>query len=263
MFLQRALDFAIVFKIFSELKMTAIQHKIIKPAVFLFVVIALSSAVISRNAIWENRLRLWKNVVERSPEKARGRYNLGNAFTAFNMFDDAMMEYQIAVNIDPYFFHGNVHGALGIVYVRKGLLDEAYNQFQTALQMNPHSARPHYGLGIIHEQRGSLDEAIREYKLAAAIEPNYAEPYAALGIAYGKKDMLAEARNALENAVDLKPETAYPHYNLAVTLDRLGDGKHAILHYKEFLRLASGNDKSPAIQFSKKRVAELEGYMLE
>lgn len=241
--------------------MTAIPHKIIKPVVFLFAVIALSSAAILRNAIWENRLTLWKNVVERSPEKARGRYNLGNAFTAFNMFDDAMREYQIAVNIDPSFFHGNIHGALGIVYVRKGLLDEALNEFQTALQMNPHSARPHYGLGIIHEQRGNIDEAIREYKLAAAIEPNYAEPYAALGIAYGKKDMLIEARDALENAVDLKPDTAYPHYNLAVTLDRLGHDKHATLHYKEFLRLASGNDKSPAIQFSRNRIIELEAYI--
>ncbi|MBI5892990.1 MAG: tetratricopeptide repeat protein [Deltaproteobacteria bacterium] len=241
--------------------MPAIPHKIIKPAVFLFAVIALSSAAILRNAIWENRLTLWKNVVERSPEKARGRYNLGNAFTAFNMFDHAMREYQIAVNIDQSFFHGNVHGALGIVYVRKGLLDKALNEFQTALQMNPHSARPHYGLGIIYENKGSLDEAIREYKLAAAIEPNYAEPYAALGIAYGKKDMFIEARDALENAVNLKPEIPYSHYNLAVTVDRLGDYKYAILHYKEFLRLASSNDKSPAIQFSKKRIAELEGYM--
>lgn len=76
-----------------------------------------------------------------------------------------------------------------------------------------------------------------------------------------KRICYIEAKNALEKAVQLSHENVYPHYNLAVTLDRLDDYKYAILHYREFLRLVSSNNKGPAIQFSKNRIVELEEYM--
>ncbi len=241
---------------------TAYNQKI-KLAAFLIILASFSAAAILRNPVWENRLTLWKHVAERSPEKVRGHYNLGNAFTAFNMYEDAIREYQIAIDINPYFFHGNVHGAIGIVYVKKGLLDKAFDEFQTALKINPHSARPHYGLGIIYEQKGNLNEAVSEYNIATAIEPDYSEPYAALGILYGKKDMLREAKYALERAVQLYPEDAHQHYNLAVILDRLGDFRYAILHYREFLERGSKKDNGLYVRFSRNRIIELERYIQE
>jgi len=234
--------------------------RITKISFFIIVIALVSFATILRNPVWESRLSLWKNVVKRSPVKVRGHYNLGNAFAVLNMQDDAIREYLDALKIESSFFHGNVHSALGIAYVRKGLLDEAFNEFQTALTLAPSSAKPHYGLGIIYENRGNLDGAIKEYKTAIELEPSYEEPYAALGVAYGKKDMLIEARDALKTAVNLKSEIAYPHYNLARTLDRLGDYKNAVIHYREFLNLVPRGDESFAVQISKRRILELEGY---
>jgi len=50
---------------------------------------------------------------------------------------------------------------------------------------------------------------------------------------------LAQAQ--YEEAVRVQPTMAEAHYNLALTLDRLGDREHAKPHYMEAANLAPGN----------------------
>lgn len=50
-----------------------------------------------------------------------------------------------------------------------------------------------------------------------------------------------QAKVQYEAAVQVQPTLAEAHYNLALTLDRLGDREHAKPHYMEAANLAPGN----------------------
>jgi Tfp pilus assembly protein PilF len=50
-----------------------------------------------------------------------------------------------------------------------------------------------------------------------------------------------QAKAQYEAAIKVQPELAEAHYDLALTLERLGNKKEATAHYKEAANLAPGN----------------------
>ncbi|MFM8551245.1 MAG: tetratricopeptide repeat protein [Nitrospiraceae bacterium] len=50
-----------------------------------------------------------------------------------------------------------------------------------------------------------------------------------------------QAKQQYEAAIKIQPDLAEAHYNLALSLERLGNKKDATAHYKEAANLAPGN----------------------
>ncbi|MFQ6084686.1 MAG: tetratricopeptide repeat protein [Candidatus Bathyarchaeia archaeon] len=76
-------------------------------------------------------------------------------------------------------------------------------------------ADDHLKLAHEYTRKGMLDEAIEEYKRAIEIDPKFAYSYLNLGVAYGSKGMIKEAISELETAVRLNPRYGKAHANLA------------------------------------------------
>jgi tetratricopeptide (TPR) repeat protein len=62
---------------------------------------------------------------------------------------------------------------LGLVFLRQGRLDDALVQYEKALEIGPHSFSAHYNLGVVLGQKGQLNEAIREFKEALRLQPDF------------------------------------------------------------------------------------------
>jgi tetratricopeptide (TPR) repeat protein len=65
------------------------------------VVLILTGATYARNRVWGDEVTLWQDVVKKSPRKARGDNNLGNAYRSLGNFDEAIKQYQFALQLDP------------------------------------------------------------------------------------------------------------------------------------------------------------------
>jgi tetratricopeptide (TPR) repeat protein len=63
------------------------------------------------------------------------------------------------------------HDDLGAALRDKGRVDEAITQYQMALQINPNYAEAHYNLGIALVQKGKAAEASSHYQEAVRIQP--------------------------------------------------------------------------------------------
>ena len=65
------------------------------------IIIALLIASYERNTIWKDDLILLEDVVNKSPNKARGYNNLGITFANIGQYDLAIKHYNKAVDVNP------------------------------------------------------------------------------------------------------------------------------------------------------------------
>ncbi|MGD0886384.1 MAG: tetratricopeptide repeat protein, partial [Thermodesulfovibrionales bacterium] len=203
--------------------------KIIIPSCVV-IAITLASATYARNIVWQSEVALYRDVVRGSPLKARGHNDLGNAYMDQNRLDEAVQEFITALKLNPDY--AMAHYNLGNAYMDQNRLDEAVQEFITALKLNPDDATAYYNLGNAYGKLNRLDEAIIEYKAALSMKPDYTDVYNNLGVAYLTQNRLDEAIHEFITALKLNPDDADAHYNLGAAYlkqDRLDEAIHEFI----------------------------------
>jgi Flp pilus assembly protein TadD len=107
------------------------------------------------------------------------------------------------------------HSNLGSILLEKGKLDDAIIQFQEALRIDPRPSTMHNDLGVALDQKGSLDAAIAEYQKALQLDPDNAKAHNNIGQAYLRKGNPGQALSHYQRALQLEPEGPSPKNNLA------------------------------------------------
>ncbi|SPQ00551.1 Tetratricopeptide TPR_1 repeat-containing protein [Candidatus Sulfobium mesophilum] len=186
------------------------------------IIAILTGAAYARNTQWKDEVRLWEDVVKKSPSKVRPRSNLGYFYGKQGRLEDAVREYQIALRIDPDDFQ--VHDNLGVIYKVEGRIEEAIREYRTALRLKPEDAMAYYNLGNIFREQGNFEEAIKQYQTAIRLEPEIevAVLHNNLGIAYIGLGNLKEAEREFRIAIGLDPDYEAAGRNLEMLLRGTG-----------------------------------------
>jgi hypothetical protein len=124
----------------------------------------------TRNTLWQDEIRLWEDVVSKSPHKARAHLNLGLANEKSERYGEAIKEYREATRLDPGL--AVAHNNLGVIYEKLGRYGDAEREYLTALRIRPGYALAHNNLGVVYEKLGRYDEAVREFKTAIGLKPH-------------------------------------------------------------------------------------------
>ena len=169
-----------------------------------WITIVLSGAAFARNMVWQDEVRLWKDIAMKSPNKPRVHYNLGFAFQARNMPDKAMEQYLIAVKLRPDY--AVAHNNLGIVYQALNMPVKAMEQYLIAIKIKPDFADAHNNLGVICEDINMSDEAVKQFLIALKLRPDLADAHFNLGFVYYKMGQVENARRELTEGLKIKPE---------------------------------------------------------
>jgi tetratricopeptide (TPR) repeat protein len=202
----------------------------------------LGTASWQRTWAYESQETLWTDTLAGNPNSFMGHCSLGVALFEKGQVDDAVAQYEKALEINPNYVAA--HYNLGNALFRKGQLDEAIAQFQKALEINPKDAEAHINLGNALLQKEQLDEAVGQFQKAVEINPNDAEARYDLGNALFQKGQLDEAVAQFQKALAIDPNSFATHYNLGVALFQKGQLDEAITQFQEVLRLKP--DFSPA-----------------
>ena len=98
---------------------------------------------------------------------------LGWTLSFQGQYEDAIEECKKAIAVDPDF--GNPYNDIGAYLINLGKLDEAIPWLEKAMQAGRYEAYhyPHCNLGRVYLAKGMLKKALEEFEKALAIEPNY------------------------------------------------------------------------------------------
>lgn len=119
------------------------------------------------------------------------------------------------------------HNARGIELADRGWLDEAINEFQKAIELDPLSAHAHDNLGTVLAEKGRLFDALLEYLEAVRVDPESPSGHhylASFLASHGQELALTEYNRTLE----LDYEFPDAHLNLGLALSERGDLNGAI-----------------------------------
>lgn len=211
------------------------------------IIVSLGTATYHRNKTWQDPITLWSDVVSKSPGEIRGYNNLGNAYDSKGLIDEAIAQYQTALNIehDSYrpelnYYYGEIHYNLASAYQHKGFEEKALKHYLKALFLKPNNRDAYNNIGVIYFNKGSFDKAIESYKKALRLDPNYVIAFFNLGEAYGAKGIIDKSIGYYLIFLKHRPDDSEAHYNIGMAYRKKS------LHDKaeEHLRLAESLKKN-------------------
>ncbi len=132
---------------------------------------ALAVALYQRNTVWESKLTLWRDTVEKSPGKARARNNLGNALLEKGDAAGAANEYWAAMRGDGSIPSTIVASNLGRALLALGRNDEAIAILNGALAGSPRDPGLLDGLANALLRRGDAPGAAELARAAIRYAP--------------------------------------------------------------------------------------------
>jgi tetratricopeptide (TPR) repeat protein len=96
----------------------------------------------------EEALKEYRKAVELNLNKnnLELHYNFGNALAMQGHYDEAVIQYNQALRIQPR--NAFVHNDLAMVLLRQGKTDDALNHFREAVKLQPRNENAHYQLLI-------------------------------------------------------------------------------------------------------------------
>jgi Flp pilus assembly protein TadD len=157
-------------------------------------------------------------IAQAVPGSAEARNNLGGALLVRGEIDEAIEQLQEALRIDPR--HAEAHSNLGVALARRGRLAEAIDHYRAALRLDPNQTQTYSNLGNALLQQGQIREAIARFTDALAIEP--ADPQARTNLAGAllREGRIDAAIAELEHVLRLTPEFQPARRNLEIMQKR-------------------------------------------
>jgi tetratricopeptide (TPR) repeat protein len=166
-----------------------------------------------RSWAYKNAGTLWTDSLAKNPN-CWSYNNLGNFLWATGRLNEAMVQFQKALEINPRFFEA--HDNVGSVLFQEGHLDEAMIQFQKALEINPNYASAHNNIGNFFLKKRRLDEAIVQYQKALENDPALIGIHNNLGVAFLQQGKTNEAIAQFQELLRLDPNFTLARNNLAL-----------------------------------------------
>ncbi len=157
-----------------------------------------------------------QKVIAEEPNTAYAHFQLAYVFTALKRVDEARVEYERTIAIDPKLSEAYLD--LGIL-----LLDKdpraAVTPLSKAVEMRPSESRPRFLLGVAEERSGDFAKAFDSFEGAVRLDPRDFETIDHLGSLYLQMKRPADAETKFRGALELQPTDARALLGLAQSLD--------------------------------------------
>ncbi len=162
-----------------------------------------SSRTFARCDIWQNGMTLWNDVIEKYQTIPQAYINRGIIFAAEKKYDEALRDYNKALEIEPKFSKAyNNRG--GLMRTLKKY-EEAISDFNKAIELQPDYTIAFNNRGLLMNITRRYDQAISDYSKAISLKKDYAEAYSNRGIAYRNAGKFEESLRDFNKTIELQP----------------------------------------------------------
>jgi tetratricopeptide (TPR) repeat protein len=206
-------------------------------ALLALVILGLVSATYARNALWEDKISLWEDVVRKSPAFPLGYVNLGLAYYEQGLYDKAAGMHERAIALLPVYLDAYIN--LGVAYSAAGKADLAIETYKKAMAMYPNNSILHYNLAHACAEGGRYEMAVENFLAAIRLEPYNSKAYHSLGTVYSRLGRFDDAIDAYSKFAALSPNDPEAYRNRGIAFESKGDSGNARADFEKACYLGS------------------------
>jgi rhomboid protease GluP len=130
---------------------------------------------------------------------------------------------------------------LAAAYTQKKQYSEAEKYYRSWLQLAPNNFAAHDGLGLLLAVTGRLDEATQELQKSVTLQPAMPDAWLQLGLIQQKLGRHADAAVSLKNAAALNPDSMQTQFALGISEMNLRQYPAAIAAFQKAAQLTPNN----------------------
>ena len=197
----------------------------------------------------EKAYQLGKEAVDKFPKDKQLHQWYAYTFWGLNLYEEAIKEYKIALQLDPNF--GPAHNMIAYSYANIEEFDKALEHWKIYASLFPEDANPIDSMGDILFTMGRLDESIAHYKKALEMQEGFYSPNWRLGYIYAFKEEYPEAFQWLDEYIESasSPNRKKQGQVLKEFLHGwLGQTESALRNIKEILKTAGEMENEEWVQ---------------
>ncbi len=173
---------------------------------------------------WRGAEREFKRALELSPGYATAHQRYSTFLSKMVRSEESLAQIRRAQALDP--LSPAINGGVGSRLLWARRYDEAIDQLQKSLEMDPGLGLAHMYLGWAYEAKGNPEKAIDEFRKATSSDGGTLE-LASLGHAYALAGHIPQAKSILKDLQKRSTSTYVPPYEIAIVYAGLGDRNHA------------------------------------
>ncbi len=194
---------------------------------------------LTRNEKWIVRAQsACQRAVELNSTRPEGHSCLGAVLNGKGKYEEALEQFQEAIQLDPS--DDSPYIGLAEAYEKLGNTQEAEATFQRAIQLRPSYPLAYNRLGEFQMAHGQYEEAADMFKQVIALAPDNYAGYSNLGSAYLQENRYQEAVPMLERSIALR-RTAEALSNLGTAYFQLRRYGDAAKIYEEAVQVDEHN----------------------
>ena len=144
---------------------------------------------------------------------AEGHLTKGNAFYSEKKFEEALVEYNKAIESDLY--ESIAYYNRANAYNKLGKLEEALVEFTKAIKFDPEFANAYNNRGNVYFDLNKFDDAIKDFNKTIELDPYYLIAYHNRGFTYLKLEKFNDAIKDFNKEIKLNPECTDAYQHLA------------------------------------------------
>ena len=191
----------------------------------------------------------YRRKVEQNPQSAVEIYLYGRAL---ENLDQKRRQYRAALEADPGFYWAQY--SIGGIYLVQQRYDEAIIALNKTLEMNPKMADAFHLTGTVYLKKGMLIQAREQFEEAVTIDSKNHLIYLSLGQVYSQLDKLESAEKAFRQAAALAPKYAMTYYYIGLVCEMQNRSEQAVVAYETFLRLDPDHELATAVNENIKKL---------
>ncbi len=166
------------------------------------------------------------------------QYSESNARIVSNVFEDGQVISTNSLSVDPGESPLNIKEKAENLHKTTSADMEMLFFISDKVSTIRHAASNNK-LGLVFLKKNLLNEAIREFEKALEIDPEFIDAHKNLGLALLKRDQVDEAKSTFIEAITINPEYPDLHNYLGYACFRLGEYKEAVDEIKQALEINS------------------------
>ena len=207
-------------------------------ATAIFLLLSISLLTWKQIEVWKDTVSLWAYVTEKEPVRVPLAYNnRGLAFYKKGQLDQAIEDFNRAIALDPAFFKAYLNR--GAAFVNRGQFDQANADFDEAIALHPSYPEAYNAKGSLFGMSGALDKAIEQFSKAIEINPDYSAAYGNRGAAYSLLGRNDKAVEDLDRAIQLDRYYAENYLNRGNVYLATGNKELAVTDFRRACELGS------------------------